>query len=401
MDQALSSVTNFGVGIVVARASNPSDFGAFGIVFTTYLLMVGVSRSISTDPLLVRFSSEHAPERRLAAEDASGAALALSLPMAGLCAASAVAGGTLGTTLLALATFIPGLLMQDSMRFVFFTFGEPAKATANDAIWLFFQFLTFGALFTIADPTPASLVAAWGAAATAAAIVGPFQAKIRPSPRRALAWVRTHVDLGGRYLFDFFAIVGSVQVTIYALAFSKGLSEAGSFRAAQLLLGPLNMLFIAALSAAVPEGVRMRDRADGDLRVMCRFLAVLLPLSALPWVLALMVMPDSIGREFLGETWAGGRRVVLPLGLATAVTGVLFAANSGLRALGNARRGLRARLLMLPFTLVGGLGGALVAGAGGSAIGLLGANSIGGGIWWVQFSKAAAETSPPARQPAE
>lgn len=402
VDQALSSVTNFGVGIVVARAVSASDFGAFGIAFTTYLLIVGISRSLCTDPLLIRFSSENAAGRRLAVREASGAALALSLPMAALCAASAVAGGgTLATTLLVLAAFVPGLLVQDSMRFAFFTLGQPAKATANDAFWLLFQLVAFSGLFMFADPTPATLLAAWGAAATAAAIVGPFQADIRPSPRRAVAWVRTHADLGGRYLLDFFAIVGSVQLTIYGLAFSRGLSEAGSFRAAQLLLGPLNMLFIAALTTAVPEGVRMRERADGDLRTMCRLLAVFLPVVALPWVVALVVTPDRIGQAVLGPTWAGASRVVLPLGLATAVTGVLFAASSGLRALANARRALRARLLMLPLTLVGGLGGALFAGAGGSAVGLLGANSIGGAIWWVQFSRAAAEATPPARQRAQ
>nr|MDQ6928833.1 hypothetical protein [Actinomycetota bacterium] len=361
---------------------------AFGIAFTTYLIALGVSRALCSDPLVIRFSADRTRRRREAVAASMGAALVLSFVLGAVCAVGSVlTEGPLRNTLLVLSISLPGLLMQDSIRFALFAVGAPARAAFNDALWLVLQATAFTGVLLLAKPTPALLLGAWGLAATLAAIIGPIQLAVVPNPARSVRWLRDHLDLGARYVIDYFAIVGSVQVTVYGLAVSGGLSESGAFRGAQLLLGPLTMLFFAALSAAVPEGVRMRAHSGGHLRSMCGRLAVGLPAIGVAFVLILLAIPDNIGIRVMGPTWNGARSLVLPLGLATAATGVLDAANSGLRALADARRGLHARLLMLPFTLVGGLGGALTGDAHTAAIGLLAANIIGGTIWWLEFER--------------
>ncbi len=392
-DQALSSLTNFALGIVVAREANARDFGAFGIAFTTYLLVVGISRSLCTDALLIRYSAERTPGRRSAARNATGAALALSFPMAGACAvAGVVLGGELRAPLLALALVLPGLVLQDAYRFSFFALGTPARAATNDLAWALGQLIAFAAVFRWVQPTPATLIIGWGGAATLAAVLGRIQTGQAPRTRRARRWITTHFDLGGRYFLDFLGVAGSVQLTVYGLGLVAGLRAAGSLRAAWLLLGPINTVFLACLVAAVPEGVRMTARLDGGIRHMCRMLAVVLSGAALAWVAVMTLVPDRLGTAILGDTWEGAQRILPLLGLAIAATGVLFAADIGLRSLADARRGLRARLTMLPLTVVGGLGGAMVDGVVGSVIGLLVANCIGSAVFWCQFSRAVSDS---------
>ena len=392
VDQALSSLTNFGIAVVAARQAQVVEFGAFSIALTTYLLVLGVSRSVCTDPLVVRYSVEGTPGRRDAIKASSGAALAFSVPAAVGCALVGIAtSGPLRVSMLALALSLPGLLVQDAMRFVFFALGRPARAAANDLVWACGQAIGFTALLLFTEPSPTTLLLAWGLSATLAALVGPVQARLCPSPQRVLGWFRDQADLSGRYLLDFFALAGQVHLLLYGLGLVAGLRAFGAFRAAQLLLGPLNTLFFAAASAAVPEGARVRADADGGLYRMVRNLAIGLPLLALVWVGVLTWLPDRQGVAILGDSWPGAEDLILLVGLMTAVTGVTAAANSGLRALAAARRGLRARVALLPLVAVGGLGGAAVDGAAGCAAGLLVANSLGGAIFWVQFSKALRE----------
>lgn len=395
VDQGLSSLTNFAIAVVAARQAGVVEFGAFGIAFTSYLLLLGISRSVCTDPLVVRYSVDGTPGRRQAVKAATGAAVAVSVPAAVLCALVGLAfSGPLRVSMLSLAVCIPGLLVQDSMRYASFALGRPARAAANDLLWVGGQAVGFAGLFLLTNPSPALLLLAWGLAATVAAIAGPFQSGLFPSPLWALRWFRDEAELSGRYLLGYFAVAGQFYLLLYGLGIVAGLQALGAFRAAQLLLGPLNTLFFAALSTAVPEGARVRGDGAGTLYRMIRNLAIALPSLAILWVTALTFLPDRAGRAILGASWPGAHDLILLVGAMTAVTGVIAAADSGLRALAAARRGLRARVALLPLVAIGGLGGAALAGAAGCAVGLLVANAIGGTIFWVQFARASREDGP-------
>ena len=135
-DQAASSLTNVIVGVLVARTLGPAGFGAFSIAFATYLIALNTSRGISTDPLMVRFSDVDPTIWKRAVTGSSGAALASGVLVGSTCAAVATAvGGPAGPALLALGITLPGLLVQDSWRFAFFSQGRPALALANDVVW--------------------------------------------------------------------------------------------------------------------------------------------------------------------------------------------------------------------------------------------------------------------------
>lgn len=392
IDQGLSSVSNLALGVVVAREVGAHAYGAFSIAYSIYLLALVLNRAVSSDPLVIRYSDGAVPARRAAIRRSAGAAVATGLAVGLLCALAGLAvGGDVGNSLLALALFLPGLLVQDAYRFAFFALGTPAQAGANDAVWVLLQAFAFAAVIVLGQSTAPVLLGAWGAAATLAALVAPWQAGAAPSPRQASEWIREHGDLVGRYVLDVISVAGSVQLTVLGLSLIAGLQAAGSLRAAWVLLGPLNALFLAAQSAAVPEGVRLGRGAVADLKRMCLELAIVLAALAGVWVLVLAVMPDHLGRALLGASWHGAREVLVPLGLSNIAVGVIVAANSGLRVLADARRALRARIQILPVTAVGGLGGAVLGGAWGAAVGLLVASCIASVLWLVQFLQSANE----------
>src|SRR5215211_810350 len=73
-DQAFSSLTNVGLGILIARSVAPQEFGAFSLMFATYTLCLGFARSVTSEPLVVRFSHSTAAEWRSASASATGTA---------------------------------------------------------------------------------------------------------------------------------------------------------------------------------------------------------------------------------------------------------------------------------------------------------------------------------------
>ena len=119
-DQALSSLTNFALSLLVAREVGIDQLGVFSLVFATYLLALGVSRSLNSDALAVRYSAAGEPAWREGAAAAAGAAVGLGLAAGLACAlAGLVADGLLGDALVVLGLGLPGLLLQDVWRFAF------------------------------------------------------------------------------------------------------------------------------------------------------------------------------------------------------------------------------------------------------------------------------------------
>src|SRR3954470_2315762 len=56
-DQAFSSLTNFALGIVVARTVPITEFGAFSLAFAAYLFAVNMIRAFPMQPLAIRYST--------------------------------------------------------------------------------------------------------------------------------------------------------------------------------------------------------------------------------------------------------------------------------------------------------------------------------------------------------
>jgi O-antigen/teichoic acid export membrane protein len=397
-DQALSSLTNFVVGVSIARSLGIREFGTFSVAFATYLIVLNASRGLATDPLVVRYSGVDSASWRQAVAKSAGVATAVGL-VAGVCCVvvGMLLTGSAGATLLMLGVTLPGLLLQDSWRYAFFSAGRGGHAFANDLVW---ALSLLPLLMTVAATEHSRVlwfVLAWGGSATFAAVVGGIQARVVPRLSQAASWLVQHRDLGPRYLGENLSHSGALQLRHYGLGLIAGLAAVGSLRAAELLLGPVYVIIMGLGLMAVPEGVRLLHRSRRRLGPFCVVLGSLQAGVALAWGMALLVLlPGDLGVWLLGPSWQPASELLLPVTLSVAGIGFWGGAFTGLRALGAASRSLRAQGLGSALYLVGALGGAAVGDAAGAAWGSAAATAIAAGIWWWQLDRGLREFRTPA-----
>lgn len=391
-DQTLSSLTNFALGIFVARSVDASAFGAFTFAFVAYAFGLGVNRSIATQPLVIRYSATTTTRWTKGVAAANGLTLWVGLLSTLIAAAiAAVASGALREAFLALALVFPGLLLQDNWRYAFFAKGHDAFAFLNDLTW---TIVLVPAMWVSLEVWPHSIggpMLAWGGAATVASIVGYVQARIRPRPLGTAAWLREHRDITPRFVGELATSMAATQLSLLALGVMSGLAAAGTLRAAGLLLGPLNILYQGVGLVAVPQAAAILKRSDRELQRFAVVLAVVFALVAVAWGVVAYLLPPSIGVFLLGATWASAHDIVLPLALGLAGSGVSTAAYVALRALAAARHSFRANAVASALLLGAGVLGAVLAGAPGVAWGQAVGNWTGAWVWWREAISAFGE----------
>ncbi|MCX5071943.1 hypothetical protein ACWGCI_13330 [Streptomyces sp. NPDC054949] len=389
-DQAASSMTNFAVGIYVARSLGLAAFGVFSLAWLTYGVVLNVARGLATDPLVVRFSGAPEASWRAAAARSSGAALGVGMVLGAVCLAVGLGlGGSVGSAFACLGVVLPALLLQDAWRFAFFAAGAGRKAFVNDLVWG--VALVPAMVVAARVGSVAAFVLAWGASAAVAAAYGCFQSGMRPRPAQARGWLREQRDLGYRYLVENVSLSGASQLRAYGLGVIVGVGAVGAVRGAELLLGPFLALLMGLSLVTVAEAARVLRRAPHRLGPFCLALGGGQAAAALLWGAALLLVPDRLGELVLGSVWHSASQLIVPATLGVAGAGLGSGAAAGLRALAAARRGLRCQLFASVCYVGGGLGGAAVAGTVGSAWGVAAATVCGSAVWWQQLRSALRE----------
>ncbi|WPO76571.1 hypothetical protein [Streptomyces sp. KN37] len=389
-DQAASSLTNFAVGIYVARSLGLAAFGVFSLAWVTYGVVLSVSRGLATDPLVVRFSGVPDASWRGAVARSSGAALGVGAAIGAACLVAGLAlGGRVGPAFAGLGVLLPGLLLQDAWRYSFFAAGAGRKAFVNDLVWG--VALVPAMVVAARVGSVAAFVLAWGASAAVAAVYGCFQSGIRPRLTGAREWLREHRDLGYRYLAENVSTSGASQLRAYGLGAIAGVGAVGAVRGAELLLGPFLAVLMGLSLVTVAEAARVLRRAPHRLGAFCLLLGGAQAVAALLWGAALLLVPDRAGELVLGDVWSSASQLIVPATLGVAFAGLGTGAAAGLRALAAAGRSLRSQLFASACYVGGGLGGAAVAGTVGSAWGVAAATVCGSAVWWLQLRSALRE----------
>ena len=390
-DQGISSLSNFAIGLFVARSFGASSFGAFTLAFITYTVVINASRGLATDPLLVRYSGRAGRRWRSATSAATGSALVVGVTVGVLCVlAGLFLPDPMGPVFIALGIGLPGLALQDSWRFAFFAAGRGSAAFINDLFW---TVLLFGALLIlhgVAD-TPAHALLAFGATATLASLLGMAQARTVPRPLRGLEWFRTHRELSVRYLIENISTSGASQLRAFVVGAVAGLAAVGYVRASEILMGPFFVVLMGISQVAVPEASRVFHRDSRHLARFCFVLGGVQAAAAVAWgLLLLTVFPFGPGPALLKELWMPTAQLIPPITLTVAAASFVTAAIAGLRAMGLARRSLRAQLTSAALYVIGGSIGAVLAGAVGTSWGVTIAEFLAVLVWWHQLRLALA-----------
>jgi hypothetical protein len=390
LDQALSSLANVALGIVVARQVTIENLGYFSLGFSFYLLAVGVLRALTSEPLSVLLAAElHTGAFRrnaqsvLAVGVAFGTIYGLLLLVGGL-----AAGGELRQCLWWLGALIAPLLLQDTCRSVAFVKATPRVAAMNDFAWVVMQFMAVALLIRQANASPSAYLAVWAASGAIAGLMGLIQLRMIPLFGSIGDWLKVSIDLWPRFVAEAVVSNGARQSVLWMAALFAGAAGAGALRGAQLLMGPVRVVLMALMSAGVAEGVRAAGNDAARLSKYVWRAAGMLGLASTAWVGALLLVPDFLGKELLGGSWIDAEELLLPVGVYWIGTALITGLTVGLRVLADAKASLLARTVEVTSLVLLATGGGVLAGPLGIAWGMGGGAIIGFFVWATLFKKS-------------
>ncbi|WP_315914128.1 hypothetical protein [Arthrobacter sp. lap29] len=330
LDQAVSSVTNFGSTLAAAILLSASEFGQFAIAYIVFVILIGVFQSFVGQELVIA-KGEFQVLRKSSARAVKFATI-MAVPVAvSLLVIVKYFFPSIFLSLLPFAVALPFLVGQEVMRFACAVQQRMRIALLLDSIWLFFAVLFLMGISIIVpsgEMKAWNVAVAWASAGCISFFVGTFYVPLKSSIVGTFRYYFTRDYVGHRFLLEFVAMRGASQSLGLAIGGLSGPSAAGSYRGAATLSGPLTVLLgtVSSFGAPLLNQVDVKRRTSWLIR-----LSLLLAISAGFWTLALAFIPDGIGRLVLGETWDGARSVLIPIALQTVALGISMPFFMGLR----------------------------------------------------------------------
>jgi O-antigen/teichoic acid export membrane protein len=401
-DQLISAATNAALSFLVARTVDARGFGAFAVGFLVFTVLIGLGRAIAGQPLSIRYSAVDETTMRDAVARSMGSIIALTVPASVLCAlAGLLLGGILRPTLLAFALVLPSLVIQDACRLAFFAQSRPQLATLNDGLWAVVQFAGVTILIVTDQASAWSLALVWGLAAAVCAVLGLVQLDVVPKVAASRDWVRENKDLVGYLSAEFLLGAGALQGGTLLVGIFVGIDDLGSLRAAQVLTGPLSVLFGAAMSFGLPEVSRRATLSSAIRWKIAVAVTGLMFVLGLIYTVILLLIPQSLGSGLLGDTWTGASNVLLPVSLVTAFAGACLGPVIVILALGKTSATFRLTMIEAVMVITAMIVGAKLDGARGAAWGLCIQQALLVPMWFIQLRSILVTTDREQEEPDE
>jgi O-antigen/teichoic acid export membrane protein len=268
VDQSFSSVSNFAVGVAVARVAGADGLGGFSLAYAGWQVLAALHRSLVTDPMAIE-GDVYDPDgslrsravrrgirRGFAAEILLGLAGAVIFALAGAVLLS-FGQRTFGIAMLSMAPWLPVLLVQDYWRWIGFMTRRPRCALANDTVFNCVQAAAFVVVLVTHTHSIAALIGCWGLGGAAGAIYGLRQYGVGPSFTGGIKMLRAHWHVSKWLAGTSLSGSGGVQASVFIVGVILGPVGLGGLRAAQtLVVGPSGVLIMAGGSIGLPEATK-------------------------------------------------------------------------------------------------------------------------------------------------
>ncbi len=301
---------------------SPHGFGHFALAYAVLIALLALVRGVWGTPISLAGSpraSLHEAGRSL-----SAALMAAPIMMV------LVAGPTLLITqgdnwpvvvLVALAA--PIVYGQDLCRFAAVSADRPGVAAVSDGIWL--GAVALGYAF---QPGPHAALGMWLAGAGVGLLIAMLSLRLRPrlwlGARALRSWHSTGVGVA---VVNVSLQVGSYIVLALATV-AVGASSAAALRGASSVMAPVNTLIGFMSLGLLPMLHRLPEHRQFGM--VARIAALILALTA-AWCAVLLVLPPSVGRLMLGDTWPLARQILPWTSLETVLLVVGITAMLGLQ----------------------------------------------------------------------
>lgn len=254
--QVLSSLSNVVVVVAMGRGGGAAGLGRYTLAFGAYLIVLGFSRALVSQPLLTL-------REKISVGDESVKASATAVAWLGFAggAISCLVGlGLRRPEFVAVGLLMVPLCVHDLLRFAFFQTDRPWRASLLDGVWLLVSLATFPIMVSRQSPTTAMVL--WGAGSLLAAVPGLVILRVRlVGPGRAYRWWLLHARaLGVGLVLENGAYSVGTQAGLWVIAVLLGNSDLGLLKAGQTILQPAMICLAAFTVVATP---RMSQSARG------------------------------------------------------------------------------------------------------------------------------------------
>lgn len=409
-DQAVSSGTNFLTSLLTARLLAPAEYGQVVIAMTVGVLALAAGRaSVGSVLLAVEPVAERGAGRRLVA-DALSVSLLIGVGAAVLGLAIGFLPVPAAAAITAVAVWIPGVVVQDALRYAAFRDSAPGRALLLDVVWALAQGCAVVVLLGAGQVGVTTLIGAWGVGALVSALVGLWLARPTLALAGARRWLRRTRAMRGWYAGQEVLSQMHVQVVIWTTGAMLGTSDVGGLRAVQtLVMMPASSALVAMQSLIVPA--MARRAANGDLAGLRRSTVRLTWLfggcAALLGLVACLTRQPFVEGVFTSR-FAAYTPLMFPVALTAVGFGLTTPVSAACRALQDGRAVFALQASFTVVVVPACILGAVVGGIGGSAWGmpLAGAAQTAACAWafrrrLVTPPLAPAARALPARAPAE
>ncbi|MBM4724617.1 hypothetical protein GS439_21645 [Rhodococcus hoagii] len=301
INQGVVSLGSLLVLIFAARGYSSSTLGVFTIGAATYQVIVVVSRSLTGEALLVLKPGSEVEESRLRRNCLSYAVtVPLGLGIVGAVGCSLFSGAAQAVA--AALAVSPALIVQDTLRHVLLREKRLLASCAADCIVVGSQvaIVAYGAAQGF---DPWLLLILLGAPAAVVGYGRAFFSGAGFSIRESRDWRRSSRYLSGGLVFE--ATLGALVqwLTLMSVAHFGSLAEAAAFRAVMSIYGATNLVTSYLRSHYLAQLVEHGLSSVRDIWKSVLEMVALSFATVFGMYFALMVLPDSVGVELLGETW--------------------------------------------------------------------------------------------------
>lgn len=380
VDQSFSSISNFAVGVAVARVAGASGLGAFAFAYAGWQVLAALHRSLITDPMAIGGDVYNVDgdvhTARVRQGIRSGLAAELALGLAGtvffaIMSFILLAFGqrTFGIGMAAMAAWLPVLLAQDYWRWVGFMTRRPKCALANDTVFNCVQGLGFGIVFVTHSHSVVALIASWGLGGLAGAIYGLRQHHVLPSFTGGVTMLRHHWSVSKWLAGTSLSTSGVTQLSVLIVGTILGPAGLGGLRAAQTLVaGPSGVLIMAGGSIGLPEATKAyREKGWGGLTRVARVVTIAGFCSFFAGAVVILAFGKSLLTSIYGPSFGHLELAATLMAIAYIVLSFILGPILVLKATRNTRPLFHVQLVTLLVSLVSLVALSVVWGVNGAA----------------------------------
>lgn len=320
IDQALSSATTFLLTLIAARSLGPAGLGTIALGYASFLVVLGIHRTLLVDPLLTRVATT-----TRSTGEAFRAATSTTATVGALASLVALAVGLVGTGAVARGMFVfspwfvPALL-QVLLRSWLYREGRGAVATLSSGAWL----LTMAAAVAVGlRSTDWQISAAWGLGACVAVAVASAGTGIGlASPRAAGAWFNYEAfRVSGWRTTSSIVFSAATYARVSGMSAILGPAAIGGYRSVESIFAPTSLFGPALANPGTPMMQVAVERGGAPAWTLALKISALSTGLVLAYIVPITLARDLVLRLF-GTSFSEYESLILPIAVGALIGGM-------------------------------------------------------------------------------